>query len=69
MRSRDSLKSSDAVELALEGAIVFEGLAVNDFDCAIGAHHGFGQPHVSIGAATNAAQQIVVGNPWSLRAG
>src|SRR5439155_14660117 len=66
--SRDGLKSSDAIELALEGTVVFEGFTVDDFDGAIGAHDGFGQPHFPISAVTNTAQQIVIGNLWRLTA-
>ena len=50
MGTRDGFESSDAGELALEGAVVVEAGAVDDFDDAINAEPIASEPDLAVTA-------------------
>ena len=56
----DRLELEDALELALEGAVVIKGLAVDNLHGAKGTGGAAGQPDFTVGTASNAANQFVV---------
>ncbi|SPE51250.1 hypothetical protein SBV1_130119 [Verrucomicrobia bacterium] len=63
MLAGDLFEALDAFELAPEGPVILEGVAPNDLG---GAQDAGGlaasQPDVTIGAAADAAEQVIIGN-------
>ena len=56
----DGFKFQDALELALEGALVVEVLAPDDFHGTHGTRDAARHPHLSVGSAADLAQDVMV---------
>ena len=67
MRARDRLEARHAVELAFESAFAFESAAMDHFHGPQRAGQAACQPNLAVSAATDHAQNFVIGNNWNLR--
>jgi hypothetical protein len=52
----------DAIELAVEGPGVLEGIAIDDLHRALGPNDVAGQSHLTIGAFPDGQEQFVIGD-------
>ena len=62
MRAGDGLEALDPAELALEGAVVLEDVAVNDLDGAERPKSVPGQPDFAVAAPADLAEQLMIGD-------
>ena len=65
MRPRDRFKGGHALKLSLKRALTFERAAINNFHRPQRTGQTARQPDFSISAATDHAQNFVVGNNWN----
>ena len=64
VRTGDRLEFANAGVLALERARVLEIASIHHLDGAIRAQRGAREPDFTVAAATDGAQQLVIGHAW-----
>ena len=62
MRTADGAVGLDAVELALVMFVLIEALALDDFERAVFAGKGAGEPNFAVAALADAAQELIIGD-------
>jgi hypothetical protein len=62
VRAGDGLEALDPAELAFEGAVVFENMAVNDLDGAQCPESVPSQPDFAVAAPANLSEQLMIGD-------